>query len=133
MTDTKNNVKNSNNSFIAQKFSKDILWVAISQVILVLASVIIIPALTKSYDSKIFGIWTQINITVGLLAPILSMHLNSAYIRYYSSTLNKNILRLALGSMIWPIITLGFFSFIFSLLFKQSIRARLYNRYRHPA
>ena len=47
------NGKIINDSNTVQKFTRDVLWVASSQVLLVLAGMIVIPALTKSFGSGI--------------------------------------------------------------------------------
>ena len=114
------NEKIINDSNTVQKFTRDVLWVASSQVLLVLAGMIVIPALTKSFGSEIYGIWAQVTITVGLLAPILTLHLHSAFIRLFSVEEDKEKLRLAFGTMVWPIIFLGVIIFITSLILERS-------------
>ncbi len=114
------------------RFTKDILWVGLSQVLIYLFSFFTIPVLTKTYGTEIYGLWSQIWVTVGLLNPILTLHLGTAIVRYLSAENRKEFISQYFSNMFWLIvlivsitITLGFllknyFSF---LLFKNVIYA----------
>lgn len=73
----------------AQKFTIDVLWVAISQIVLAIVNIACLPVITKSYPVEQYGIWTQVNATVGILAGILSLYLGTALILYVSGVDNK--------------------------------------------
>ncbi len=86
------------------KFASDILWVGASNIIVQLFAIFTLPALTQNYGTELYGVWTQIVITVGLLTPILSLHLSTATVRYLAAEDDRSILGKAFASMFWTII-----------------------------
>lgn len=87
-----------------QKFARDIAWVALSQVVVGLVGIITLPAITKSYGSEIYGVWSQILVTSQLLASLLTLQLGTSVVRYLAAQDDKEKLRQAFGTMLWAII-----------------------------
>jgi O-antigen/teichoic acid export membrane protein len=84
----------------AVRFAGDILWISLSQLIVSLMGIFTLPALTKSYSPEIFGVWTQINVTVSLLTPILNLQLGSTIVRFLSGEEDEAKRRHIFGSML---------------------------------
>ena len=109
-----------------QKFTSDMVWVALSQVLIGLTLLVALPALTKSYPSEIYGAWVQMLVTVGLLAPILTLQFGTAAVRFLAAEEDKEKRRRAFGAMLWPILAFAFLVFIISLLLRQNLSIFLF-------
>lgn len=109
-----------------QKFTSDVAWVAISQVLILLTGLAILSALTKSYPPEIYGVWVQIFVTVGLLTPILTFHLGTAMVRFLAGEEDRDKQRRALGTMLWPILAFACLLLLISLLLRQNLSIFLF-------
>jgi O-antigen/teichoic acid export membrane protein len=85
-------------------FIRDIVWIGISQALTSILGLIILPVLTKTYTPEIYGVWTQINVTVTLISPVINLQLSTAVIRFLAGESDKERRRRALGAMILAII-----------------------------
>lgn len=109
-----------------RKFASDVVWVAISQVLVSLISVIVLPALTKSYTPEIYGVWVQAGVTVGLLTPVLTLHLGSAAVRFLAGVEDREKRRRAFGTMLWPVVTLSCLALLTSVLARRGLSTFLF-------
>ena len=109
-----------------KKFTSDIIWVAFSQVLSLLLSVITLPVLTKNFSTDLYGVWAQIGVTVGLITPILILHLSTALVRFLAAEEDKNKRRKAFGAMLWPILVFCGFALSISLLLRDNLSTLLF-------
>lgn len=117
------NKKTQKKSF---KFTKDVFWVGLSQVVIYVFGFFALPALTKTFGVELYGLWAQIGVTVGLLNPILTLHLGTATVRYLSSERNKEILSQSFANMFYLIILMGLFTILIAFLFKSTLSVFLF-------
>ena len=117
-----------NNRAIAgpHKFATDVIWVAISQALMFLTGLVTLPALTKCYSPEIYGVWAQALVTINLMAPILTLHLINALVRFMAAEDNTEKRRRAIGAMLWPIFTFACLLLIISLLLRQNLSTFLF-------
>jgi O-antigen/teichoic acid export membrane protein len=88
-----------------RRFASDLIWVAAVQIINSLVmGIITFPFLTKSYSSEVFGIWNQVNLSVGVLSIALTLQLGLSAVRFLSGEEDKLKRRRALGSMLFVIV-----------------------------
>lgn len=87
-------------------FSQDVFWVALSQIIISLFGIVTLTALTKTYSASLYGVWSQISITISLLTPILTLHLGTATVRYLAGENNTKKISQAFSNMLIPILIL---------------------------
>jgi O-antigen/teichoic acid export membrane protein len=104
-----------------QKFTSDIVWVTLSQALINLIGLVTLPALTKCYSSEIYGVWVQMLVTVGLLAPILTLQFATATVRFLAAEEDKEERRRALGTMLWPVLAFTCLTLVVSLLLRQNL------------
>ncbi|MCK4403263.1 MAG: flippase [Dehalococcoidia bacterium] len=114
------------NTSESQKFSSDVIWVAISQVFILLTGLVTLPALTKSYSPETYGVWVQMLVTVGLLTPILTLQFATATVRFLAAGEGKEKRRHVFGTMLWPILAFVCLVFIVSLLLRQNLSIFLF-------
>jgi len=67
-----------------RSFVKDVVGRAAFQVLSVVKGLVVLPLVARAYGASGYGIWTQISITVALAAPLVSLRLNEAVVRYLS-------------------------------------------------
>ena len=86
------------------KFAQDLIWVSAAQVFVgLILGIITLPALTKSYTPELYGIWIQVNVTIDLMSPLLSLQLGLAAVRFLAGEENASRRR-HLGSMLFAIV-----------------------------
>jgi O-antigen/teichoic acid export membrane protein len=105
----------------AQRFTKDIIWVAIYQVLSHALGIISLPVLTKTYSVELYGVWTQIGVTVGLISPIITLQFTTAAVRFLATENDVNLRRRKFGTMLWPIVFLALTVFVIALLFGKDL------------
>lgn len=109
-----------------RKFTSDIAWVAASQILILLTGLVALLALTKNYPTELYGVWAQINVTVGLLTPILILHLSTAVVRFLSAEEDREKRRRAFSTMLWPVLAFACFTLLISVLLKQNLSTFLF-------
>jgi len=117
---------NSQTATETQKFVSDIVWVALSQVFVLLTGLVTLPALTKCYSSEIYGVWVQMLVTVALLTPILTLHLSTAMVRFLAAEEDREKRRRNFGAMLWPVLAFACLTLIISLLLRQNLSIFLF-------
>ena len=109
-----------------QKFTIDIIWVAISQVLILLTGLVTLPALTRSFPIEIFGIWVQINTIVVLLTPLMTLHLGTAMVRFLSGEENIYKRRQAFGVMMFSVLVFTCFTLISAIFLSQYLSVLIF-------
>jgi len=104
-----------------QKFASGIIWVAISQILVSAIGIIVLPVLTKSYPPEIYGVWVQINVTIGICASLMSLYLGAALIRFIAGEKEKEQRRQTFGTMLWTVFFSMIIVSIFSIIFRQDL------------
>ena len=109
----------------SHKFLGDVVWVALGQLFMSLTGLAVLPALTKSYPAELYGMWSQMVVTVGFLR-ILTLKFESAMIRFLAAEEDREKRRRAIGTMVWPIIAITGLILIFSSLLRQDLSLFLF-------
>ena len=110
----------------SQKFTSDIAWVAVSGILISLTGLVTLPALTRSFPLDVFGVWVQISVTVGLLTPIITLHLGTAMVRFLAGEEDKDKRRHAFGTMVSSVLTFACFVLFIALLLSQELSVFLF-------
>lgn len=97
-------------------FTQRVGLIGITNIIVTLKGIILLPILTKTIAEEGYGIWTQILVTVGLLLPIATLNLSSALVRFLSSKTDKSELKRAFSLIFFTV-------FIFGTIFSLAVLA----------
>ena len=73
-----------------EKYAEDTLLVGIAHLVFRLRGLVLLPVLTKTLGAETYGIWTQILVTIGLLALLASLQLGQAMTRFLTAKEDKN-------------------------------------------
>jgi O-antigen/teichoic acid export membrane protein len=111
----------------SNKFIRDIIWVAMYQIFSTLFGIITLPFLTKTYTSEIYGIWTQVNVTVGLLDCIITLQFMTTVVRFLAGEEDRTKRRRSIGSMLYTVIIFAFFVLVAGNLWASQISLFLFD------
>ncbi len=116
------------------RFARNVMWIGAAQLVSQLIfGFAIVPALTKSYDSQTYGVWTQIYVTIGLLSTIIVMELIQSVVRFLAGETDSNKTRRAMGSMLFTVIAVGTVVLILASAFSPTISTLLFATSRYSA
>ena len=74
-------------------FAQRVGLVGIVNIIVSLRGLILLPILTKTVGTELYGVWTQILVTISLLMPLGLLGLSTAMIRFFAGEKDKNKIR----------------------------------------
>ena len=72
-------------SYSYQTFTKNIAIIGMANVLINLSAFLLVPLLTKTLGVHDFGIWTQVNVTIGLIATFAGLGLPYAIVRFLAA------------------------------------------------
>lgn len=58
-----------------QKFAKNVLVIGVTQVLVVLSGIILLPLITKTLGAHDYGIWAQVQVTLTLVVSFARLGL----------------------------------------------------------
>jgi len=90
-----------------EKFVKDIGLVFVTDSVKILASVLIIPIITKTLGAAGFGIWNQLRITVTLISTFTIIGLHHSFLRHLAGESDKERIAREFWAIILAIFILG--------------------------
>lgn len=76
-------------SFVKRKLLSGLLWQGSASAILLLRGFISLPILAKTLGAEAYGLFTQLLVTLTLVAPIVTLHLDAALVRRLSSETDR--------------------------------------------
>ncbi|MDO8578021.1 MAG: MATE family efflux transporter [Dehalococcoidales bacterium] len=112
----------------SRKFTGDVIWFAIAQLFVsIVLGVVTLPALTKSYEPLVYGIWIQMNVTVDFISPLLSLQLGLSAVRFLAGEENTEKRRRALGAMLSATTLIVLFASAAGIVFSRQLSSFLFN------
>ena len=72
-----------------KKYVKNVELVSIANIISTLKGFILLPILTKAFGAELYGTWSLILVTISLLAPLCTLELGYAIIRFLGPEKDK--------------------------------------------
>jgi O-antigen/teichoic acid export membrane protein len=109
------------------KFIRDIIWVALYQIFNTLLGIITLPVFTKTYTTEIYGIYSQVNVTVGLLVTIMTLQFVTAVVRFLAGEEDRTKRRLSMGTMLYTILIFACLVLTVGNLWASQISLFLFN------
>lgn len=92
-----------------EKFVRDIGLVFGTDLVKILASILIIPIITKTLGAVGFGIWNQLRITITLISTFIIMGLHHAFLRHLAGETEKGKISSNFWALILTVAALGIF------------------------
>jgi len=89
------------------RYARDIGFIALAQVIVSLLNFMQLPILTKWLGASLYGTWSLMWITVVLLAPLVTLGLGTAMVRFLAAEEDVNKIREGFVSVVLTILFAG--------------------------
>ena len=70
-------------------FTQRIGLIGITNLLISLSGIILLPILTKTLPIEEYGLWVQIIVTIGLILPFANMGLSPAIVRFLAAEKDK--------------------------------------------
>jgi len=74
---------------IYEKFTKDVGIIGITNLIVPLKGLILLPIIIKTLGASGYGIWVQVLVTLGLINPIADLTLSYTFVRFFAGVKDK--------------------------------------------
>ena len=87
-----------------KKFTKDVGLVGITELAIALKGLIVMPIITKLLGPQNFGVWSQLVVTIALIAPLATLGLPYAMVRFLAAEKNKDKFR----DGVWSVVAIVF-------------------------
>jgi len=96
-----------------KKFTKDVIFLGITQLFNAISGFIILPIITKVLGAENYGIWTQLTVTLALLSPFVLAGFPYSIVRFLPSEKDKKNIQ----DIVWSTFAIVFFASLIILLF----------------
>ena len=111
---------------IYKKYAKDIWLVSIANIIVLLKGFILLPILTKALGTEHYGIFSLIMVTIQLLAPLCTLELGFAIIRFLGAETDKAKINKGVSSIIAITALISFVVSILIFIFAQQLALTIF-------
>jgi len=104
-----------------QKFTKDVGLIGLTDLLIGLKTLIILPIMTKMLDAENYGIWAQMIVTINLVAPIATLGLPFALVRFLAAEKEKEEIQEGIYSVLTAIFIVGLIISLILIIFSYPI------------
>lgn len=104
-----------------QKFTKDIGIVGLVNLLMALKAIIILPIITKLLGPESYGVWVQIIAALGFMAPLLTLSLPPALLRFLPAKKNREEIQNGVYSILAVIFVTALASALFLIFVSDYI------------
>lgn len=101
--------------------------VGVTNILIALSSLILLPIMTKSFSISDYGIWVQINTTISLIPNIAALGLPYTMVRFLSAEKDKEKIQEGFYSITSIVLASTFIISTLLFIFSKSIAAALFN------
>ncbi|MFC2035028.1 flippase [Chloroflexota bacterium] len=110
-----------------QKTAKDTIYIGIAILIQFLVGLVQLPLLTKTLGAYDYGVWAQVQVTVGLILPLSILGLNNAMVRFLAAEKNKKELQEGFYSVVLVILLVNFIVALTVIIFAHPLAMNFFN------
>ena len=101
--------------------------IGITQILVTLSSIILLPILTKNYSVSDYGIWVQINVTLILIPPAITLGLQYSMVRFLASKNKKGDIQEGFYSVALTVAVISLITAIILFILSDSIARIILN------
>jgi len=112
-----------------KQFAKNIGIIGLTNAIISLKGIILLPFLTKYLGIYDYGVWAQIMVTVSLFTPIVTLGLPFSLVRFLAGEKNKKEIREGIYSVLFLIFAIGLIISLFLIIFSRPVSSFLGSEY----
>ena len=108
-------------------FVQRIGLVGITNILIALSSLILLPIMTKSFSIGDYGVWVQINTTIALIPNLATLGLPYTMVRFLSAEKNKEKIQEGFYSIASIVLASTFIISALLFIFSKNIASALFN------
>jgi len=108
-------------------FIQRIGLVGISQILVYMSMIILLPLLTKNYSVSDYGVWVQITVTLNLIPSIITLGLPFAMMRFLPSKEDNKEIQEGFYSITFVVLIISLITMVLMYLFSDVIAKSLLN------
>lgn len=108
-------------------FTQRIVLIGITNLIVALSEVILLPILTRALPVEEYGIWGQITVTIGLIPAIATLGLPYTMVRFLAAAKKKEEIQEGFYSIAFIVLFASAIASLLLFLFSEPIAAALFN------
>lgn len=108
-------------------FAQRIGLISLTSVLLMIIRILLVPILTKNIPVSEYGIWIQVNATIGLIPPIVGLGLPFAIVRFLAATKDKKELQEGFYSISSIVVIISGLASLIFFIFAIPISQILFN------
>lgn len=108
-------------------FAQRIGLIGVTNLLLGLSGIILLPILTKNIPVEEYGIWAQINVTIGIVPAVALLGLPYTMVRFLPSLKNKKDIQETFYSIFFLVLFTSLFSSLMIYIFSKSIAFSLFD------
>ncbi len=110
-----------NKQDVYRKFARDIVVIGFTNVLAGLAPLLFLPLIDSSLGTYDYGIWSQVQVTIGFLMPLAGLGIPYALVRFLATKVDKAQIREEYYSALALVLISGLVIFAFLFFFADSI------------
>ena len=104
-----------------KKYAKNIGLVSIANIISTLKGFILLPILTKALGPELYGTWALISVTISLIAPLCTLELGYAIIRFLGTEKDKEKISKGFSSIFMVTSFIGILTSLLLFIFSEPL------------
>lgn len=108
-------------------FTQRIILIGITNLVVSLSGIILLPILTRALSIEDYGIWVQISVTIGLIPAIVTLGLPEAMVRFLAGIKNREEIQEGFYSIAFILLIMSAIASLSLLLFSEYIAKILFN------
>lgn len=101
--------------------------VSLANLLSSLGGVILLPILTKNMPASEYGIWAQVNVTVGLASVVIVLGLTNSMVRFMAAAKEKEEIQESFYSILLLVAFVGFFASLILFYLSGPLAAMLFD------
>ncbi|MBI4101519.1 MAG: polysaccharide biosynthesis C-terminal domain-containing protein [Candidatus Nealsonbacteria bacterium] len=104
-----------------RKFTQNVGLIGLTNFLIVLKGIILLPIITKLLGTRDYGVWTQLSVTLSLLSPLILLGLPFSLVRSLASKTNRQEIQEVIYSILAVVFAAGSIIVLIFLVFSQNI------------
>ena len=108
-------------------FTQRIGLIGITNLLLGLSGIILLPILTKNIPIEDYGIWVQISVTIGLIPAVATLGLTEAMVRFMAAAKKREEIQEGFYSIAFIVLFVSAITSLLLFLFSEPLAAALLN------
>lgn len=108
-------------------FAQRVGLIGITNLIIGLSGIILLPILTKTLPIEEYGIWVQIIVTIGLIPAVAALGLPYTLVRFLAPAKKREEIRECFYSIVFIVLFTSVITFLLLFLFSESIAEALFD------